>query len=151
MKVAFEFATYNKLLPYGIVDRLIAWQTQSLYCHAELVFGRLVPTLTFSATKSQGVRFGRISDLNNPKHWALVDIPLTLQQEQEAYAFAKTMLGQKYNTLGILRFVFGPIHTPKHEAFCSQAILMVLQHVGLYKGVPSDRVDPGFLYDLVIA
>ena|SRR5579862_7973681 len=149
MKLAFELATYNKLVPYGIMDRAIAWWTQSPFCHVELVFDGIRSGLSFSATKEQGVRFDHITDLADPKHWVLVPMKFSVAQEADAYKYAQTQLGQKYNSVGLMRFVLGPTRDPKHEEFCSQSVLDVLQHEGFYPGVPPERVDPGFLYTMV--
>ena len=160
MYLAFKRATFNSFFtPDGVMDRLISWWTQSPYCHVELVFDRSAyPSLQtgttlgkcwcFSADLQAGVRFEQI-DLSNPKEWMLVKLDVTPSEESKAYAYAKTLVGRKYNELGLLRFAIGPVKDPTDEDFCSQVCLTVLEQINLWKGVPEARVDPGFLYDLV--
>lgn len=153
MKLAFKIYSFSPwYTPIGVADRLIAWWTQSPYCHVETVFdcvpqaGRV--SYCFSADPANGVRFKWI-DLCDLKEWKLVDLDVTRTDEEKAYAYAKTLVGRRYNELGIVRFMVGPVHDPTNEDFCSQVCLLVQEFLGKWKGIPTDRVDPGFLYDLV--
>lgn len=160
MKLAFERRSfYPWWTRAGSLDRIIGWWTQSPYCHVETVFDRLIPAhglegpgaMSFSATFEAGVRFCLLYDLEDPKHWTLVDLPVTADQEGAAFAYAHSLVGRSYNALGLLRFAVGPIKDPTNEDFCSQVSLLVCESIGLWTGTPAERVDPGFLYDLAIA
>ena len=99
-----------------LYDRLISWWTRGPYSHVELVISDNY--CMSSSPKDGGIRFKHI-DLR-PDHWDLVE----LEGYDPAYAYNwfKEHEGRKYDILGILGFVFGPLRQDKKRFFCTEAV-----------------------------
>ena len=89
--------------------------------------------------KDGGIRFKHI-DLR-PDHWDLVE----LEGYDPAYAYNwfKEHEGRKYDILGILGFVFGPLRQDKKRFFCTEAIGHALKMKEPW------RLDPNAMYAVV--
>ena len=117
----------------GIYNRLVRWWTSSTYSHVELV----LPTgRAWSASFADGgVRSKLIAF--DPLHWDFIDLPGELVREAESWFEAHR--GAKYDILGNVRFVLGPIRQGEKRWFCSEAVAAAL-------GLPNPwRYDPGTL------
>ena len=120
-----------------LYDRLISWWTRGPYSHVELVInGNYCMS---SSPKDGGIRFKHI-DLR-PDHWDLVE----LEGYDPAYAYNwfKEHEGRKYDILGILGFVFGPLRQDKKRFFCTEAIGHALKMKEPW------RLDPNAMYAVV--
>ena len=117
----------------GIYNRLVRWWTSSDYSHVELI----LPTgRAWSASFADGGVRSKLIDFN-PAHWDFVDLPAEL--EGRAVEWFKAHRGAKYDVLGNVRFVLGPIRQGKKRWFCSEAVAAAL-------GLPNPwRYDPGTL------
>lgn len=117
----------------GFYNRLVRWWTRSPYSHVELIVssGR-----SWSASfEDSGVRSKPIDF--DPSHWDFVELPAELEASAEAWF--KAHRGGKYDILGNVRFVIGPIRDGKKRWFCSEAVAAAL-------GLPNPwRYDPGTL------
>lgn len=120
-----------------LYDRLISWWTRGPYSHVELVINDNY--CMSSSPKDGGIRFKHI-DLR-PDHWDLVE----LEGYDPAYAYNwfKEHEGRKYDILGILGFVFGPLRQDKKRFFCTEAIGHALKMKEPW------RLDPNAMYAVV--
>lgn len=120
-----------------LYDRLISWWTRGPYSHVELVINENY--CMSSSPKDGGIRFKHI-DLR-PDHWDLVE----LEGYDPAYAYNwfKEHEGRKYDILGILGFVFGPLRQDKKRFFCTEAIGHALKMKEPW------RLDPNAMYAVV--
>ena len=120
-----------------LYDRLISWWTRGPYSHVELVINENY--CMSSSPKDGGIRFKHI-DLR-PDHWDLVE----LEGYDPAYAYNwfKEHEGRKYDILGILGFVYGPLRQDKKRFFCTEAIGHALKMKEPW------RLDPNAMYAVV--
>jgi hypothetical protein len=115
----------------------VHWWTKSPYSHCELVFSDGL--WGSSSFLDGGVRLKRISP--NPDHWDF----LTVDSSYETYArrFVEDRIGMKYDILGNVGFVLGPVYDSKNRMFCSELVMAAL-------GSESPRFyHPGLAYDAV--
>lgn len=115
----------------------VRWWTKSPYSHCELVFS---DGLWGSASfLDGGVRFKRINP--DPGHWDFID----LDPSYEPYArrYIEDNLGKRYDVLGNVGFVLGPVYDSKNRMFCSEVLMGALgsENPGIY--------HPGLAYDAV--
>ena len=120
-----------------LYDRLISWWTQGPYSHVELVISD--NCCMSSSPRDGGIRFKNI-DLR-PDHWDLVE--LEGYDPVYAYNWFKEHEGRKYDFLGILGFVFGPLQQDKKRFFCTEAIGHALKMKEPW------RLDPNAMYAVV--
>lgn len=117
----------------GFYNRLIRWWTRSPYSHVELIFSD-----GYAASSSYmdgGIRF--IAGNFDPARWDFIDLPSEL--EPAARAWFTTNAGRRYDLLGHLHFILGPVRDDRQGWFCSEAVAEAL-------GLPESwRYDPAVL------
>lgn len=135
----------------GRAIRLFSW---SPYGHASLRFGDMQPTdVVFEADVKEGFRARLASEIEGKVTW--YEVPsLTRQQRMLALIRARNLLGTKYDKFGVLRFLpvvrlfySGTAFKTGERLFCSEAVFMILEGVGLplLARLPAHKVEPGML------
>lgn len=118
----FRAAFYRGTRPglAGIYNRLVRWIDRGPYSHCEMIFS---DGLAASASwMDSGVRFKVIEF--DPEHWDFIDLPL--EKEAAAREWFRDHLGEGYDLLGNLRFLFGWIKESVDRWFCSEAFAAAL-------------------------
>jgi len=113
----FQGAFYKGTRPgiQGLYNRLVRWIDRGPYSHCELIFS---DGLAASASwMDGGVRF-KVIDFD-PEHWDFIDLPP--DKEAAAREWFMGHLGDGYDLLGNLRFLFGWIRESADRWFCSEA------------------------------
>lgn len=135
----------------GRAIRLFSW---SPFGHASIRFGDGDDTdVVFEADVKQGFRSKLASDVVGPVTWYEVT-GLTRHQRMQALIAANNMLGTKYDVWGVIRFLpvvrmfyGGNAFSTRTRVFCSEAVFMILEKVGLklLERIPAHKVEPGML------
>lgn len=133
----------------GLFPFIIRLWTRSPYNHCEVVFSGLT---MISAIEGRGVRLIHLLDALPAAQWDVVEVPMSVEQENAAYAWSLTEIGAKYDWLGILLcqvFKFGREHPRRW--FCSEFCAAILLHAGLLLAQPPYKYSPGTLYKTLTA
>lgn len=109
MKIAFYIAKHGTIL-----DKFIAFITNSKYSHCELVFSDGV--FGSASSRDNGVRLKKIS-LNY--HWELFDLNVGKTEEDYMRYWFSINCGQKYDWPGSIMSVFGINWSTHDRKFCS--------------------------------
>lgn len=146
MKIAFYRAAHGNWID-RLIDRLSG---ERGYSHSELIFSDGVP---FSSTtrdpsidpftgkmKSDGTRFKWIS--YKPERWAMLDLPVSVVQEQAIRRKAESMLGARYDYRGVMRFVLPFVPQGRREYFCTEADIVACQDAFLFPAVAAWKESP---------
>jgi hypothetical protein len=122
----------------GIYSHGVRLITKSIYSHCEIQFSDGMAAS--SSFIDKGVRFAQIEF--DPDHWDCIELPAELF-ETKARQWFQDHLGQPYDLLGNIHFLFSVVGDDKRKWFCSEA-------VGAALGLPNSwRFDPGTLYQAV--
>jgi hypothetical protein len=122
----------------GIYSHGVRLVTKSIYSHCEIQFSDGMAAS--SSFIDKGVRFAQIEF--DPTHWDCIELPAELF-EAKARQWFQDHLGQPYDLLGNIHFLFSVVGDDKRKWFCSEA-------VGAALGLPNSwRFDPGTLYQAV--
>jgi hypothetical protein len=138
----------------GAMGRAIRVASWSPYGHASLRFGDMQPSdVVFEADVKEGFRAKLASEVIGKVTW--FEVPsLTRHQRMRALIRAHNLLGTKYDTYGVIRFLplirmfySGPAFKTGDRIFCSEAVFMILESVGLplLARLPAHKVEPGML------
>lgn len=140
MKLAFQ-----KPGPKSFWQKLIAWKTNSPYCHVELVFN---DGICFSASEyDKGTRFKTFDPTKY--EWDYIDLAELDGREKEVREAAKALDGLPYDWSEITSFIIARPRDNQNEYICSTAAWIPLK-VGA--DFLSDCVFPFFApYDLFVA
>lgn len=116
--MTFYAAFYKGTRPglAGIYNRGVRWWEPGKYSHCELVFSD-----GLSASSSyidDGVRFKRI--VFNHDNWDFIELPAHL--ERAAYMWFTKHIGEGYDLVGNLRFLFDFMRNRNGKWFCSEAL-----------------------------
>lgn len=125
-----------------LFDRAVAWWTDGLYSHCELVFEDEPSQFSLcysSSNRDGGVRF-KVIDITTG-HWDVVD--LAAYDESFAWQWFISHHGQRYDFAGLFGFVLPwRTHDPRRW-FCSEACAAAL-------GLPEPhRLSPNGLANLI--
>ena len=113
---------------------LVCLGTLSRYSHCELV----IQGVCYSASARDGGVRGKVIDLASG-HWDVVDVP---GDEAAALAWFRQHEGERYDWMGVLRFVAPFLRQRPGKWFCSEAVAEAL-------GVAdSAGVTPGDLWEV---
>ena len=122
----------------NIVDKLIAWYTDSKYSHVELVYDGLWYS---TSPRDLKVRRKRIEPTEG--HWDYLDVEI---DETYVGEFFFITSGKKYDWLGILLSQFLPLNKHNREKwFCSEWCAFAL------KIKESHRYSPEDLHNRIVA
>lgn len=121
-----------------LYDRLISWWTRGPYSHVELVIGE---GLCYSSSPRDGGVRAKFIDLL-PERWDVVDLG-DRYDDGHAIDWFEDRIGARYDTLGILGFVWGPTREDRSRYFCSEAVAAALKIKDPW------RFDPNALHALV--
>jgi hypothetical protein len=98
--------------------------------HVENQFSPAYGGISHSATMAEGENCERFKDIlySNPAYWDVVDIPMTQQQEDIAYAEAKRGEGTEYDVIGVtsLATEFDIIKPHPEKTWCSKTCARVI-------------------------
>lgn len=121
MKLAF----YKAFGPSAtILDNLIGIFSFGLYSHVEIIF---VDGQSFSISpRDKGARFKRIN--YNPKHWKIIDILVTSDEEEVIRHWCQKLLGKKYDYSGALTSIAPVCIQDSNKLFCSEAVINVFHN-----------------------
>ena len=128
-RVAFYIAKNG-----NIIDKLIAWYTNSKYSHVELVCGG-----DWYSTSPRDLKVRKQQLIPKEGHWEFIDIDIDLIYLEEFFFLTK---GRKYDWLGIFLSQFMPlkIHSERRY-FCSEWVASALR-------IPnSNEYSPQDLYE----
>lgn len=123
------------------LDRAIRWFTKSPYSHVEIDFGAENGGSFSSSFRDGGVRFKDI-DFKEDR-WD--EIKVYVDDPAAALRFARSVVGKKYGTWEVVRFLFPFMRERKNEWFCSEVCLRAIQEGGRFRAVNPSRVSPGDL------
>jgi len=130
---------FRKRAP-GIFSWLIRMWTRSKYSHVEAVFG----VTMISAVEGIGVRSVVLAEDFDRSKWDVIDVPLLPNEDSDAYMFAMSMLGCKYDWNGIVfcQVVHWGREHPERW-FCSEFCTAIFQASGKARGVKAYQQSPG--------
>ena len=120
------------------IANVIARVTRGPFCHVEV---RLHDGHCFSAHFIEGVRWARLVDVTPPR-WECISIPW--QETTEALAWASSIVGWGYDTLGAILSGFNVPIVVANRSFCSRVVAEFLSRSGVLD-VPVDP-NPNKLY-----
>ena len=129
LSVAFYKGTRPGLA--GIYNRVVRWWEPGKYSHCELVFSDGLSAS--SSYKDGGVRFKKIDF--NPDNWDFIEIPANL--EPAAFMWFTRHIGEGYDLVGNLRFLFDFIRNRNDKWFCSEALAESLGMVDSWRLGPN--------------
>lgn len=113
----------------GIVSRLIAWSTDSLFCHTEGL-GRDGKSWV-GAHAGTGVQ-ARAYDWCKPTFERRYAILVTDEEYEQAMRFMDSKIGLPYNYVDIVGLaIHSRVGASEHELICSAFMLLWLQSAGL--------------------
>ena len=124
----------------GLFSWLIRQWTRSEYSHVEAGFG----VTMISAVEGIGVRSVCIAEDFDRTKWDVIEVPLSAKEDSDAYLFAMSELGCKYDWKGIIFcqvFHWGRQHAD--HWFCSEFCTAVFQATGRAVGVKPYQQSPG--------
>jgi hypothetical protein len=126
----------------GAYNKLIQLKTWSRFTHCEVAIRTPADTLsTFTSRNGLGV------DIYAPdvSGLALILRPTAALQQPNALAWARTVIGQPYDYVGLLAFWFAKYQGRENGAmFCSEACTRYLRAGGvdLFPGADADAIAP---------
>lgn len=141
IKVIFYKAEGN------LLDKLVRWWTSSLYSHCEILFndGRIYSA---DGWNSKMVRYTTKYNLDN---WAVLEVPLTDTKYRHLKNWCSDRVGQKYDWLGVIRFVLPFVPQSDDKWFCSELCGAALKFVGLLGfNVDVHGMSPQGLYNKLL-
>lgn len=138
--------------PGRLMDKVIRWFQRhiqrhdaqaSSYSHVEIFLpdGRFFSS---SPRNPSGARFAYL-EVDTGK-WDYVRIPIPADLVDDLYAACRAIEGDSYDWLGVLRFGIPILRQCSYKWFCSEAVLHVLQDIGLMEGPRPHRTSPADLY-----
>ena len=143
---------YPRAVEHGMKKSLISnliLLRSNPYTHSEIEFS---DGISFSSTmqdKVGGTRFKDIDYTKHPERWDSVDIPVSVKNEKALYRVAVSMVGMKYDLLGLLSFAtpFSIIVPNANKVWCSEACgyLIKLVYDGL--DIVPDKTHPTRLHE----
>lgn len=112
------------------VDRIIGLRSRP-HIHTEAQFSDLFDKVSCSATKAEGsncVRFKDIGYSHAAERWDTVDVPMSPEHENRAYAKAQELEGMPYDLIGQLCHITPlKIWLPsKKKIWCSKAVAQII-------------------------
>lgn len=118
----FRAAFYKGTRPglAGVYNRLVRWIDKGPYSHCEMIFSDGIAAS--ASWMDGGVRFKRIEF--DPEHWDFIDLPPN--KEATAREWFRSHLGERYDLLGNIRFLFGWVRESINRWFCSEAFAAAL-------------------------
>ena len=134
-----------------IIDKAVAWWTESKYSHVELFFLDSGYSFTASFIEKGTVYRSRTFNTNNWDFYN-VDHLFTIEQihQLETMCKVRALKKEPYDWVGIVRFVLPfPFIRNSKAAFCSEVILEQFQRLGLYPEITPYRYTPGMLKGLI--
>lgn len=137
MKVIFK-----KSHKWGMLNKAInLWTGGYGYSHCEIVFDKVqnVKGKCFSAEPEDGRARWKTINYSDKSKWHVVELDKTLEEELEAYKFAKKIEGKRYDWVGIFLWFIIPI-SKQHDSkwWCSEICAKMI-------GIKQFRVHPNKL------
>ncbi len=124
-----------------LFNRLVAWWTRGPYSHCELIAqsGFNGGSLCWSSSMMDGGVRQKLIVLD-PEHWDLISIEVTDEQAQFAVNWFVSHNGQRYDTIGLLGFIWRAAVDNPSNWVCSEALSAALGFIEPW------RFDPNTLY-----
>lgn len=116
-----------------IFNKGVSWWTRGPYSHCELIVGGKSYSSSFL---DGGVRVKEIE--YDPAHWDIVDVPWA--DAAAAVAWFEAHMGEGYDLVGLVGFVFRRVEDDRGRYFCSEAVASSLGFVDCW------RFDPNTFY-----
>lgn len=106
---------------------LTAWWTRGPFSHCELIVGYDDKGFAecWSASFMDGGVRRKMIELD-PAHWVIVPATLSPEDEAAAVAWFAEHNGKKYDTLGLVGFLWRPFSGSDSKWFCSEALAAAL-------------------------
>jgi len=113
----------------GWFNRLTRWWCRGPYSHAELVFSDGMSAS--SSLIDGGVRFKTIE--YSAENWDFIELN---HDDAKAREWFEKHQGAKFDSVGILRFGFGPLKDSRSKFFCSESIMSALGYAEAWRFDP---------------
>jgi len=110
-----------------LIDKLIRWWTSSNYSHCEL----LVPDGRIYSVDSWEYGEVRYTSRYNIDNWTSIAIPMSDYRLKHLKRWCSDRVGQKYDWMGVVRFVLPFIPQAADKWFCSELCGAALKYVGV--------------------
>ena len=116
-----------------LFNRLVCWYCRGRFSHVELVLREEdgVSTCASSSFMDGGVRIKKI--ILDPEHWEVIETSADLDT---ALFWLDRHLGNKYDILGILGFLFRRIKQDRRKFFCNEAVGEMLGEIDPWRFDP---------------
>ena len=126
------------------IDRLIQWQTRSVYSHAAIwqPNGNII-----ESANGIGVRVRAVPKGISAEEADIFDVPATEAQWMRAIDFCHAELGCKYDWIGIARFITRRPGGDDNRWFCSELVAAAFVAAGLplLERIQPWAISPGLL------
>jgi hypothetical protein len=140
MKVAFLHGT-------GIVDEAIQWWSHGDFCHCQVILND-GSSWGCSPWYPKSVQFMNFTYDSN---WTFIEIPTTPEQDRILINFCQQEQGCGYDWAGIVFSQILPFGwQSKSRYFCSEAVLALLQQIGIGLELQPYRYDPVDTFKILI-
>jgi len=131
-----KFAFYKA--PGSLTDRAIRLASGSRFSHVEFVMG----ASCISASKRDGAQVREKQIIFRAGHWEFVTVSGNFAAAQ---SYARSQLGQPYNTAGAIASVFPTRLDVGHGLFCSEFTALICIAGGRHIAAPH-TLTPGEFY-----
>lgn len=133
----------------GIIDKLIAFKTNGPYSHVEMVLTINGTQVSYSADSASN-KVRKVNHVTDHEMWDYQTV--TVSDPYRIYNFYESILGYKYDIVGILGFMI-PFKDRSDRWFCSETTANALKIDGfkpMWYLEPSS-IDPNTQYRMVKA
>lgn len=114
---------FRKVDKKDIADRLIAYWTNSKFCHVEIIIDNL-----WISSNLEGVHIKDLKPLKDTYEYLPIDVVITKQQYKEIISWIYRQHGKSYDKLGILMAQLLPFRLDnRNKWFCSELVCKILQ------------------------
>jgi len=136
-----KFAFYKA--PGSLTDRAIRLASGSRFSHVEFCMGAsCISASCISASKRDGAQVREKQIIFRPGHWDFVTVSGNFAAAQR---YARSQLGQPYNTAGAIASIFPTRFDVGHGLFCSEFTALICIAGGRHIAAPH-TLTPGEFY-----
>jgi len=114
-----------------LFNKAVSWWTRGPYSHVELILDDGISVS--SSFRDGGVRYKNIN-YSNVDNWDFIEIgpePTWMRDRISG------ILGQKYDWMGLIGFVFRRVGDDRNKKFCSETLMYLLMYLEAWRFDPN--------------